>query len=366
MIKNILKIVLSLSFFVVQAIAKAESSENTGLHISSTYHLAISQGHKELSNDLTYEQGDDEMTYSVKSARIIAKSQLNSKVSVFIRYSLLKSKLQRYHLTFSVTDKLSVLAGLQKARVFGWHRRLANGRFPIESRYIASNYRPFSDALMLEISHKSEFGKLTLQITEDFLNCESPANTLSCISHNRYDNWGNKSLSQPAFVSEWIGQWGNFQPLLQVATYDSGNNYTFSGGVRYANGSIDLHVDYVEDNRSNMLVSAEDNFEIKSKLKGFTFHGESALDGFRPFIHYSSFGITTNHNETLNNVGSIPYAGAFMGGETVGLGCYYEGVGSMARPYISFRYLDVDKKYTLAGDKDFYQGQVTIGLVGKI
>lgn len=345
--------------FSSQMAAMGLGTTAESLTIHTTYHLLLSQEHQEFENTPAGGESSDRLNYAFKQARIIGKADISDRVHIFMRYSILKNQLQRYHLYFDITDNLKILAGLQKARVFGWHRRISNGLLAIESSYVSSAYRPFSDSLMLEVEYKHLNNKFTIQLAEDYINCATITGD-SCVSNNRLNEKNQKNLSQPALITEWTGNWNGFMPLLQLASYDLSKSYSYAVGFRFVNSFIDLHADYVEDHRANYVAQGASRQKVNSTLRGYTIHSQFPLNSFRPYLHYSSFDIDSDSGSSPRTL----YNGSTPGGKTIGAGCYYENFGEYARPYVSIESRITDKQYTIGQSRELQQTNIHLGLLG--
>ena len=337
-----------------------------GLTIGSMYHFKIEQNDDGLADLPPVSKASPTLDSAFLFARLIAKADLSENTSIFVRYNFSKSELERYHLTHKLSDKISVLAGLEKARVFGWHRRMSNGLLATESRYISSSFRPFSNSIMLQLEAKHDLGKFTLQIVEDYANCGSGLSA-TCTSWNKTDDAGNVVRTQPGILTEWIGSFGSFQPLLQYARYDLSKSYTASAGLRYKDEGLDLHADYVIDERLLRGSSISGENQSTKVLNGLTFQINYRLDNLTPYAHYSSFNVKeTSGSNVINDGVNTRYGNLNNGGQTIAFGAYYEGIGSYARPYVSVTRKSGDFKSTNDTTKTLSSVSFTVGLVGML
>lgn len=330
-----------------------------GLTLGAMYHFNIEQADNGLYNP---SETKESLNQGFDFVRLIAKGDLSDKTSLFMRYNLSKSSLERFNLTHKLTDKISVLAGLQKARVFGWHRRISSGLLATESRYVSSSFRPFSNTIMLQLEAKYDFGKFTVQVVEDYVECSNSP----CTSWNQKDENDNVVRTQPGVLAEWIGSFGAFKPLVQYGRYDLGKSYTATVGLRYKKNNLDLHTDYVMDERLKRGSSVAGETETTRKLVGMTVQANYRFGDFTPYAHLSSFEVEDTSGgvvvqKALNT--STSSGDLDREGQTLAVGAYYDGLGEYARPYLSFSTKSGD--YSVGeGEKTLTTTSVTAGVVG--
>jgi len=323
----------------------------SGLTLGSMYHLKLEQTDNGLYDLPPLSEAKDSLNTGFDFVRLIAKGKLSDKTSLFTRYNFSNAKLERFYLTHKLTDNVSVLAGLQKARIFGWHRRISSGLLATESRYVSSSFRPFSNTMMVQLEATYDLGKFTVQVVEDYDNCN-----VTCDSWNSLDETGQVRKTQPGLLTEWIGNYGAFQPLVQYGLYDLGKNYTATVGLRYKANGVDVHADYAVDERKL-------RDESKRKLVGTTVHATYSLGNFTPYVHLSNFELETSSGSVVKTGVNTELGKLDREGQTVALGAYYEGIGTFARPYLSVSMKSGD--FEVGGEeKTLTTTSLTAGLVG--
>ncbi len=273
-----------------------------------------------------------ETDFAIRAAKIALRGKLSDQISWNVLFMADKSELERYWLTNKVSDNFDVAIGQQKIKVYGWHRRLSSSAVsPVRGAVL--DYNPLKDKMAVDLTYKLA-GTFSLSFIKDYFDTSTTcqADGTGCKSWN-----GKDVQKQPAVAFEWIGAFGEIQPLVQFANYDRGNSSTASAGVRYKTDTLDTYVDFTQDTRNEKGVGASGKAEdLKNTITGLAIYGEWKLEGgYTPFWHISTLGVDqytapgqkqrqTNENGKLDD-----------NEQTAALGLWFDLWGTYYRPYVA-------------------------------
>jgi hypothetical protein len=316
--------------------------------------------------------------FNLKGVKVSFKGQFSDDIGWFLLYKAKETELERFYLTHSVTDKLDLIIGKQKIKVYGLHRKLVSSvSTAVTGAYLDQN--PLKDKMAFDITYRI-LGTMSLQLVEDFSRCTA---VNICTSYNRGSESGTVANSretqttqkQPAVTFEWLGSWGDLSPLIQYGVYDLGKSRTASAGIRYKNQTVDSYLDFTVDTRNLKGVNQDDPSRLdnqKNIYLGAVLYGESKLTNYTPFLHLSYFDTKpyekpdSNEKEKrallTNNPGKLD-----KNERTAGIGTHCDGWGAFYRPYVlalygSGRFVDPKDE---TKDKKLAKTDLIVGMIGK-
>jgi len=296
------------------------------------------------------------------AVKLIFKTGIAENLDASFRFNILANKLEYAYLDYQPLESVIFTVGRGKERIFGWHRRLTGSLTPIVAPYLSE--RPLSYPDGFQVTYKYKHGQLLVQLVKDFFDCDSSP----CESWNRLDADGKEVQKQAAVISEWIGKYGIFQPLIQFASYDQGKSSTWSVGLRLKSDQFDIHADFVTDNRIKRGFDGTANQEEKNVLRGYALHGEWSIKKFTPYFHLSSFDLDQFEAKGTADIKVNSQYNKFDNNNlTFGIGSHYDLVTEAFRPYFLLASKSgefVDPKDSLKSKK-FTEMQVLVGLTGE-
>lgn len=339
----------------------AEVKINATVEVGAEYQFQLLHTDDGLKADGTETKETDFFT---RAAKIALRGKMTEQLSWNALYQLDKNVMERYWLTNKFSDEFELSVGKQKIKTFGWHRRLtSSSTSPIRSSILAAN--PLTDTLAVDFVYKM-FGTWSLAAVKDYYDPASTctaAATAVCKSWNAYD-----VQKQPALAFEWMGSFGEWQPLLQYSRYDRNHSSSLSAGLRFKNDLADAYVDYTIDERNDKgLDSAGKAKDFENKTQGIVVYGEIFTGDWTPYLLYS----TTNLDEYTPAAGSeikTNKDGSVNDNEQIiATGVFYDGYGKLYRPYLgvastSGKYVDPD---VTTEEEDRSKFDIMAGLTGK-
>lgn len=372
----------------------ASAATTIPVEVGGEYQINITNSNDGLNDK---DRGSQTKTTSLnlKGAKFILKSKLSDSIDLTLLYKAKEGELERYYVTNKFTKEFELTIGKQKIKTYGLHRKITSGTTtPVVGSYLDQN--PLKDKLAIDIGYKLA-GTFSLQIVEDFSSCKdsdsyapdpvtnvvSKKTTTSCQSWNTGNSTGivansketQTTQKQPALAFEWLGSFGDFSPLLQVAVYDYGKSNTGSVGIRYKSKTVDAYLDYTADTRNYKGVDPTDPAKFikqKNSISGAAAYVESKVGNYTPFLHLSS--LETKPYEKPGSVDKdIITAKSNSQGKldkneaTVALGTHYDGWGGFYRPFIDVTV--ASGKYVDSKDptkqKTLSKNDLVVGLIGK-
>ena len=244
------------------------------IHVGGEYQVNATY-----SNDgLNAPKASKRSEVNLKGLKLAFRGNLNDTTTLTVLYKAKESALERFYLTSKVSEALDVTLGQQKIKVYGLHRRLSSGTTtPVVGAYLAAN--PLTDKVAIDLTYKI-LGTVSLQAVEDYAKCSdsttstvnATTGTVSTATTTSCSSWNTAGVQkQPALAFEWLGSFGDLQPLVQVASYDLGKSATASAGLRYKTESTELYVDLTRDRR--VAKGAFDAATAKPTEEASTFTG---------------------------------------------------------------------------------------------
>ncbi len=343
----------------VAAEVKIEATVDAGLE----YHFQLLNTDDGLRAEGTEVKETDFLT---KAAKLSLRGKLTDTLSWNLLYQLNTSTLERLWLTNKFSDQFEVHIGQQKIKTFGWHRRLtSSATSPVLSSIIDKN--PLKDRLAVDLVYKM-FGTWSLAAVKDFYDTACPttgaATPANCKSWNAYD-----VQKQPALVAEWIGVFGDFQPLLQYSRYDRNHSSSLSAGLRYKNDFVDAHADYTLDERNvkGLKAGQTEAEDLENKTTGVVVYGEFYTGLFTPYLHFSNVDVDQYtapgaSQPKVNGEGKLD-----DNDQIIAAGVFYEQYGKMYRPYLGIASTQAKFADTKNPDDEETRTKfdVMLGLTGK-
>ncbi len=273
-----------------------------------------------------------ETEFLTRAAKLAIRGKITDQLSWNVLYQADNGKLERYWLTNKVSDSLEVHIGQQKIKTFGFHRRLTSSSASPIRNSMTTSINPLTDKLAVDIVYKM-FGTWSLAFVKDYYDASTTCNataTSVCNSWNGYD-----VQKQPAIAFEWLGSFGDFQPLLQYSRYDRNHSSSLSAGLRYKNDMADAYVDYTMDERNAKGADASGKAEDqKTTNTGIVVYGEFFTGSWTPYAMYSTvevdqYAAPGAKEKKVNSEGKLD-----DNEQIITAGVFYEGYGKMYRPYV--------------------------------
>ena len=356
---QLFKGMLGLSGFLLATHGSAATTP-IEVEVGGEYHFQLFN-----TNDGLKAEGAEskETDFAVKAAKIALKGKLSDSISWNVLYQLDTSKLERYWLSNKVSDNFEVSIGVMKIKTYGWHRKISSSATnPIRGAIL--NSTPLTDKMAVDFVYKMA-GTLSLSFVKDYFD---PAGTcastgVGCKSWN-----GSDVQKQPAVVFEWIGSYGDFQPLVQYSSYDRNHSSAASVGVRYKNDLVESYLDYTLDTRNNKGVDALGKAEDQeNKITGIVAYAEYFAGDYTPYflfstLDYDQYVAPGSKDIEINKDGVLD-----DNEQTASLGTYYEGYGKSYRPYVGLALISgnyADPK-DATKEENRTRTDIMVGLTGK-
>ena len=330
--KNFVSGIVGASSLLMAAHASAAEPVKitTEIEVGAEYHFQLTNTNDGLKQDAAQVKETD---FSTKAAKLSIRGKLTDQISWNLLYQADNNLLERFWLTNKVSDTLEVNIGKQKIKTYGWNRKLMVAwNSPI--RPALQGFNPLTDKVAVEATYKW-MGTWSLALAKDYFDASATctaATPTACKSWNEYE-----VQKQPAIAFEWLGSFGDFQPLVQYARYDRNHSQTYSVGLRMKNDTLDGFVELVGDERNdkavNVVTGKADNH--KNKIQGVVLYSEFYTGTWTPYILAS----TTNLDEYTAPGGTEVKTnkdGAVNDNERLAsVGVFYEGFTKVYRPYVA-------------------------------
>ena len=249
-----------------------------------------------------------------------------------------------------VHDRLKFLVGNPKGSVYGWRQKLDG---PHDFTGSASaGISPWGRTDTVQVSYDlQEMGEFTYQIAKD----------VYWASGSTFESFNDSTADSNAFTYQWMGTFSGFTPLLQYATYDSTHSNTFTAGLRYQQGMLDLRLDYITDNRWRMVGTEEGEDKITGmNIEVYYTMGEVELFGL-----YSTYN---NEEHTATGASEVKVnsaVGTYDDNKvTSAVGFTYLGIGKGFKPYAA--YIMDSGKFTDSTNEEatFNENIIKVGVKG--
>lgn len=307
----------------------AEVKINTDVEVGAEYHFQLLNTDDGLKADGTETKQTQFLT---KAAKLYIRGKLTDELSWYVLYQADNSKLERFWLTNKINDDFEVSIGQQKIKTFGWHRKLTSSATSPVRNAMVTQINPLTDKLAVDFVYKM-FGTWSLAFVKDYFDPATACNasaTSTCKSWNGYD-----VQKQPAVVFEYVGTFGEWQPLLQYSRYDRNHSSSLSAGVRYKNDFADAYVDYTLDERNDRGVDATGKAEDhENKNQGIVVYGEFFPGTWTPYAMYSTVNVDQYAAPGAPEVKTNSDGKVDDNEQLIAAGVFYEGYGKMYRPYL--------------------------------
>lgn len=362
--KKSLSLVAAASGLVLSTnVFAAEVKINTDVELGLEYHFQLLHTDDGLKADGAETKETD---FHTRAAKLYARGKLTDQISWHVLYQADSAKLERYWLSNKVTDELEVNIGQQKIKTFGWHRRLtSSATSPIRSSMITS-INPLTDKLAVDLVYKM-FGTWSLAFVKDYFDPSATCNTsatATCKSWNGYE-----VQKQPAIVAEWIGSFGEWQPLIQYSRYDRNHSSSLSAGVRFKNDLADAYVDYTVDERNDKGLNAVSGKaeDRENKSTGIVVYGEFFTGTYTPYLMYSTVDVDQWAAPGAKEIETNADGRTDDNEQIIATGVFYEGFGKHYRPYLGL--VSTSGNYVDAKDATKEETRskldIQLGLTGK-
>lgn len=349
------------NFHILSVSMAASLSAHTALaapevQIGAEYQFRLLHTDDGLNPDAAQKKESD---FGLRDAKLLIKGKLAEDLTLNVTHQLDKSTgaLERFWLTKNVTESLDVLVGLQKTRIYGWHRRITGYQTAVKAPYL--DFNPMANAVAANVTYKA-FGEVTLGLVKDYFDKDEKckADRSGCTSFN-----GSDVQKQPAVSFEWIGSFGDVKPLLQYTSYDMNHSKTASAGVRFKNQQLDAHLDYTLDERLLRDPTTGIKEDESRKITGIVAYGEYNLGSFTPYLHFS----TLDYDQGVKDVKTNDDGKLNDNEQTIALGSFYNGFGDSYRPYLAVAQTTGDYKSVDDPDATVERSrlEVMLALTGK-
>lgn len=346
----------------------AEVKINAEVDIGAEYHFQLLN-----TDDGLKKEGSEvkETDFLTKAAKLSIRGKITDQLSWNLLYQADKNVLERYWLTNKITDDLEVSIGQQKIKTYGWHRKLTSSSTSPARSSMITIFNPLTDKLAIDVVYKM-FGTWSLTAVKDYYDngCpnngsqSTPATAATCKSWNGYD-----VQKQPALVLEYVGKFGEWQPLVQYSRYDRNHSSSVSAGLRFKNDFVDAYVDWTLDERNyrgfNAAGKPEDH---ENKIQGAVVYGEFFTGTWTPYAMYSSVNVDPFTAPGGKEVKTNSDDGKAIDNEQlIAGGVFYDGYGKYYRPYLGI--LSTSGRYNdpkVATDEETRtRFDIQLGLTGK-
>lgn len=347
--------------FVSAQARSAEVKINTEVDVGLEYHFQLLN-----TDDGLKAEGNEtkETDFLTRAAKLSLRGKLTDNLSWNVLYQFDNSLLERYWLTNQITDEFEVSIGKQKIKTFGWHRRLtSSSTSPIRSSILSAN--PLTDKLAVDFVYKM-YGTWSLSLVKDYYD---PASTCSTAATATCKSWnGYEVQKQPAVVLEWLGKFGEFQPLLQYSRYDRNHSSSASVGLRYKNDFVDAYADYTLDERNDKGLDANGKAEDReNKTQGVVVYGEFFTGTWTPYAMFSTTNLDEYTAPGAEEVKTNKDGSVNDNEQLIAAGVFYEAYGKMYRPYLGVvsttgKYVDPE---VTSDEETRSKFDIMLGLTGK-
>ncbi len=270
-----------------------------------------------------------ETLVTLNVARLRLKGSLTDNAEYYFRYDMGTNKMQFAKVTWWMTDLIGLTVGRDKAKQNGWETYNLGYATLVGSHYSA--LLPFSIFVDTVSLHAKVAGTLTLQLLDDQIvdDSQRPAGEF------------NKTRKQPAFVLEWLGEFGGIKPLVQIGSYDLNHSMyvTLSGAMSM--GELDTSLTLVQDLRKSPDPT-DPKKELTDTYTSIAADGSYALGKYRPFGKITYMDVKQDTNAKGNSVGvntqGDPTFAFDDNGIEVNLGVFGPEQGKIVRPYVAMAY----------------------------
>ncbi len=343
------------------------------VEVGGEYHFSLVNTDDGLNTDAAKIKKTE---FGVKAAKLALRGKLTDQITWNVLAQLDKSPaLERYWLTNKLTDQFDVSVGVQKIRTYGWHRKLTSSLTPVKGAYLA--YNPYPDVMAVDFAYKIAGQSVAFTLAKDYSDQTAPSGsgataTTGCTASGAgCKSWNGRDVQkQPAFLLEWIGSFGELQPLVQASSYDLGKSSIVSAGLRYKNEILDSYIDYTLDTRVKKGLDpvTGDAREEKNKIGGLAVYGEFKAGALSPYLMFTTLDVADYTAEGAKEPKVNSSATKLDDNEqTIALGTYFENWGALYRPYVGIA--SVKGKYvkdaTAGTEEDRTRLDLMAGLTGK-
>ncbi len=331
------------------------------VEVGGEYQLQLFNTDDGLRSDATRTKETD---FAIKAAKFSLRGKLSDAITWNVLYQADNNLLERYWVTNKLSDALEVSVGKVKIKTYGWHRKLSSSAtYPVRAAILGVN--PLTDKMAVDLVYKFA-GTFSLAFVKDYFD----PNTANCSATvDKCKSWnGYEVQKQPAVAFEWAGSFGDFQPLLQYASYDRNHSSTASVGLRYKNDLIDAYVDYDLDTRNAKGVDASGKAEDqKNEYSGVVLYGEYFTGAFTPYLLFSTLDFDDYVAPGAKSVKTNGDGRLDDNERTYSIGVFYENYGKFYRPYLGLavstgNYADAKSP---GEDERRTKTDVLVGLTGK-
>lgn len=344
-----------------QAISAEAVKISTEIEVGAEYHFQLLHTDDGLKADGAETEKTDFVT---KAAKLSIRGKLTDQISWNLLYQVNSNLLERFWLTNKVSDTIELNIGKQKIRTFGWNRKLQVAwNSPIRSSI--QTFNPLTDAVAVELNYKL-YGNWSLALVKDYFDTSATCNasaTSVCKSWNEYD-----VQKQPAVVFEYVGSFGDIQPLVQYASYDRNHSFTASAGVRVKNETLDAFAEYIVDERNDKGLDAAGKAEDRKNTRdGIVVYGEFFTGDWTPYAMFSTTNLDQYKAPGAAEIKTNKDGAVDDNEQIIAAGVFYEGYTKVYRPYVALASTSgkyVDPKNT-TGEEDRSKFDIMMGLTGK-
>jgi len=268
-------------------------------------------------------------------AKLVFSGNIGSKTKYFLRYSLFDGiynthinfgGVEAANVTYHASNMIHLRVGANYVNLGGFEQKSRQYDAMFISTWLANNAALGLTAPSFDILLNTEFGKITVQLTNDL----GDAGTYTTNS-NPNNNFGNSQMSA---LVEWHGRFGSIQPLLQYQLTDLGKRHSFTAGLGFKdrNSGLNLALDFSMDFIGTTATNPDDG----ETWMNVAVNAGMNVDRFMPFVKFAWTDVKQNDNDAEANSAIAGFPPAFDDNKIEwAVGSYMRMDGNAFKPYLA-------------------------------
>lgn len=339
---------------------KADAAMATVHTMAKSMHLGVEYRAGMDFHDNGFDETDtadasSETLITLHAFRVKLKGDLSDDADYFFRFDPTADpgkQVQYAKVNWWLTKMFGLTVGRDKAKQNGWENYRSTYDGIMDSHY-HDFLKPFSTYADTVTLTAKVAGTISLQLLNDLVSevewddadgdDEQDAGEVTVTGVATH----NESNKQPAWILEWIGDFGGVKPLVQIGSYDLNHSMYAVVSGQYQAGPVDAALTIVSDMRRTPKATDPEEDDTTT-ITSIAAEGAFKAGVWRPFAKITHLDVKQPGTDAKANssVGSFDDNGMI-----IHVGTYGPEQGDFLRPYVALTH-NTGKFLDAAGEEE--------------